>query len=354
MHVCEKNDMQSLLSMDIPELQTLIKQLALPAFRAKQIFEGLAKGKRPEEMSNLPKALWQTVLQEVRLGGTTIHQTLISADGTRKYLLLLEDGNIVEGVLMQYRYGNTVCISTQVGCAMGCSFCASTIDGKVRDLDAGEMLSSVAVINRDAQENGFGRVGHVVLMGSGEPLDNMENVLKFLTLVNCPEGLNIGMRNISLSTCGLVDKIYALAKLRLGVTLSISLHAPNDEIRQQIMPISKRWSMGELLLAVREYIKATGRRVILEYTLIQGLNDGKQHAQELATRLRGMQCHVNLIPLNKVKERNLNGSSKANVSIFEKTLTELGISCSLRREMGSDISGACGQLRRRYIVEKDV
>jgi 23S rRNA (adenine2503-C2)-methyltransferase len=237
---------------------------------------------------------------------------------------------------------------------MGCVFCASTLEGKVRNLEPGEMLSQVLNINRDACEAGFGNLTNIVLMGSGEPLDNMDNVLKFFELVNCSEGINIGMRNISLSTCGLVDKIYMLAEKRLGITLSISLHAPNDEIRRKSMPIAKRYSIDQLIKATRDYVKSTGRRVIFEYTLINNLNDSIENAKELAERLRGMQCHVNLIPLNAVKERDLSASNRDNIAKFENTLTKLGISCSLRREMGSDISGACGQLRRRYLNEGEL
>jgi 23S rRNA (adenine2503-C2)-methyltransferase len=310
---------------------------------------GFSQGKNIEQINTIPKDMRSNLMQ-YEFGGAEIHDKLISKDGTRKYLFLFGDGNIVEGVLMQYQYGNTACISTQVGCAMGCAFCASTLEGKVRDLSPGEMLSQVLLINKDAIESGAGKLTNIVLMGSGEPLDNLDNVLKFLELVNCKEGLNIGMRNISLSTCGLVDKIYALAKLKLGVTLSISLHAPNDDIRRQTMPIAKRYSIDELIDAARYYISCTGRRVIFEYTLIQGVNDGIEHAQELARRLRKMQCHVNLIPLNSVEERNLRSSITSSINAFSTELKSLNISCSVRREMGSDISGACGQLRRKHLL----
>lgn len=340
-----------LLDMSIDELKEYMVSIGQPQFRALQLFQGFAKGKTIDEMSNIPKQMREQ-LNDYGFGGVKIHDKLISKDGTRKYLFILQDGNIVEGVLMQYKYGNTACISTQVGCAMGCVFCASTLEGKVRNLEPGEMLSQVLTINRDAVESGIGNLTNIVLMGSGEPLDNMENVLKFFQLVNCPEGINIGMRNISLSTCGLVDKIYLLAEKRLGITLSISLHAPNDEIRKQSMPIAKRYNIEQLIEATRAYVKATGRRVIFEYTLIKDLNDSVENAKELASRLKGMQCHVNLIPLNSVKERNLSASNHDNILQFENTLKKLGISCSLRREMGSDISGACGQLRRRYLTKE--
>lgn len=341
-----------LLDMNVQELTDFVKSIGLPAYRATQIFQGFAQGKCIKEISNISNDL-KIKLEEYGFGGVNIHEKLISKDGTRKYLFALEDGNIVEGVLMQYKHGNTVCISTQVGCAMGCTFCASTLGGKVRDLTPGEMLSEVLCVNRDAIQSGIGKLSNIVLMGSGEPLDNMDNVLKFFELVNCPEGINIGMRSISLSTCGLVDKIYKLAELKLGITLSISLHAPNDEIRKQTMPIAKKYSIQELVSAAREYVKQTGRRVIFEYTLIKGVNDSEENAVELSKLLKGMQCHVNLIPLNSVKERTLSASTANNVTMFERKLKELGTSCSVRREMGSDISGACGQLRRRYL-EKGV
>ena len=342
--------MTALLDMTLPQLKELMQSWGEPAFRAVQITQGLARGEAPCEIKNIPQSLRRR-LEECPLGGAKIHKKLISADGTRKYLFMLEDGNIVEGVLMRYNYGNTVCISTQVGCAMGCTFCASTLEGKVRDLMPGEMLSEVLCVNRDAVQSGIGKVTNIVLMGSGEPLDNMDNVVAFLHLVNAPEGINIGMRNISLSTCGLVDKIYALAELHLGITLSVSLHAPNDEIRRRTMPVARAYSMEQLLEAARHYIKATGRRVIFEYTLIKGINDSRENAAELAGKLRGMQCHVNLIALNKVDERHLDSAEPAKMSVFEKTLRQHNISCSVRKERGSDIAGACGQLRRRYLKE---
>ncbi len=340
----------NLLDMNLQELTQFIKSMGLPEYRAKQIFQGFAQGKTLQEISNISKEL-KTTLEQYGFGGVKIYDKLISKDGTRKYLFALEDGNVVEGVLMQYKYGNTVCISTQVGCAMGCTFCASTLGGKVRDLTPGEMLSEVLTVNRDAVKSGIGKISNIVLMGSGEPLDNMDNVLKFFQLVNCSEGINIGMRNISLSTCGLVDKIYELAQLKLGITLSISLHAPNDEIRMRTMPIARKYSIEKLINAARNYVKQTGRRVIFEYTLIKGVNDSKENASELSNLLKGMQCHVNLIPLNSVKERKLISSDADSVALFEQELKKLGTSCSVRREMGSDISGACGQLRRRYIDE---
>ena len=337
--------MEALLDMNTDELKMLMAELGQPSCRAAQLFKGFSQGKAPCEMSNIPSALVHK-LGAIKMGGASILKKLVGKDGTRKYLFSLEDGNIVEGVLMQYRYGNTVCISTQVGCAMGCAFCASTLEGRVRNLRPGEMLAEVLCVNKDAEQDGLEKVSNIVLMGSGEPLDNFDNVVKFLHLLNAPEGLNISMRNISLSTCGLVDKIYSLAQLHLGITLSISLHAPNDDIRRQTMPVAKVWPIEKLIEAARMYVKTTGRRVIFEYTLIKGVNDSRDNATELAGRLRGMQCHVNLIPLNKVKERKFDKATDLQITEFEKRLRQLGISCSVRREMGSDIAGACGQLRR--------
>ena len=340
--------MEALLDMNTDELKMLMAELGQPSFRAAQLFKGFSQGKAPCEMSNIPSALVHK-LGAIKMGGASILKKLVGKDGTRKYLFSLEDGNIVEGVLMQYRYGNTVCISTQVGCAMGCAFCASTLEGKVRNLRPGEMLAEVLCVNKDAEQDGLEKVSNIVLMGSGEPLDNFDNVVKFLHLLNAPEGLNISMRNISLSTCGLVDKIYSLAQLHLGITLSISLHAPNDDIRRQTMPVAKVWPIEKLIEAARMYVKTTGRRVIFEYTLIKGVNDSRDNATELAGRLRG---HVNLIPLNKVKERKFDKATDLQIAEFEKRLRQLGISCSVRREMGSDIAGACGQLRRSSLGEE--
>lgn len=250
--------MEALLDMNTDELKMLMAELGQPSFRAAQLFKGFSQGKAPCEMSNIPSALVHK-LGAVKMGGAGILKKLVGKDGTRKYLFSLEDGNIVEGVLMQYRYGNTVCISTQVGCAMGCAFCASTLEGKIRNLRPGEMLAEVLCVNKDAEQDGLEKVSNIVLMGSGEPLDNFDNVVKFLHLVNAPEGLNISMRNISLSTCGLVDKIYSLAQLHLGITLSISLHAPNDDIRRQTMPVAKVWPIEKLIEAARMYVKTTGR-----------------------------------------------------------------------------------------------
>ena len=271
-------------------------------------------------------------------------------DGTEKFLYELCDGNLVEGVVMRYHYGDTLCVSTQVGCRMGCAFCASTLEGRVRDLSAGESLGQVVAVNRHIQaQDAARRVHNIVLMGSGEPFDNYQNVVRFLRLVNRPEGLNISLRNISLSTCGLLRQMYDFAKEGLPVTLSLSLHAPNDEIRKKIMPVANAYPYGEVIAACKHYSEVTGRRVVFEYALIKDVNCDVRHAEELARRLRGIRCHVNLIPLNEVRERKLMAPSKQDVAAFLKRLELKNISATVRREMGADIDGACGQLRRKYL-----
>jgi len=269
-------------------------------------------------------------------------------DGTVKFLYELRDGNCVEGVLMRYHYGVSLCISTQVGCRMGCRFCASTLEGRVRDLTAGEMLGEILCANRFLAEEGV-KVSHVVLMGSGEPLDNYEQVIRFLRLLREEGGVQLSLRNVSLSTCGLVPRILQLAEEGLPVTLCISLHAPNDEIRRKTMPIANTYTIDQILEACRVYLKKTGRRIIFEYALSDGVNAGEEQAYELADRLRGMQCHVNLIPLNAVKERSLRSVTEAQTARFLKALESRHISATRRREMGDDIEGACGQLRRKTI-----
>lgn len=339
----------ALLDMEIEELEALLKDLGQPSFRAKQLFNWLAKSAGFDIMSNLPLELRQK-LKEFPLGGADIYSRLVSKlDGTRKYLFRLEDGNIIEGVLMKYNYGNTICVSSQVGCRMGCAFCASTLDGLVRNLAPGEMYGQITSVNNELRCEGEREISHVVVMGSGEPLENFDNLVKFLRLINSPEGLNIGMRNISVSTCGLADKIEELARMKLGVTLSISLHAPNGELRRKIMPVANKYSLERLLEAARYYIQETGRRVIFEYILLDGINDSREHAVALKRLFKGMQCHVNLIRMNDVSERALRGSSPARAQAFKAELQNLHISCTLRREMGQDINGACGQLRRKTI-----
>ena len=341
--------MTELAGMNPAELTAWCKEQGLPAFRAKQIFRWIHQGADFDAMTNLPLSLREqlkgvAVAQPVEI----IHTRASQIDDTVKFLFGLRDGNCVEGVLMHYHHGYTLCISTQVGCRMGCTFCASTLEGCVRNLTPGEMLGEILSANRYLA--GRDRVHNVVLMGSGEPLDNYDNVMAFLRLLREPEGVNIGLRNVSLSTCGIVPRMMDLARENLPVTLSVSLHAPNDDIRRQTMPIARRYPMEELLRACRYYIEQTGRRVIFEYALVGGLNCEEQHAVELASRLRGMQCHVNLIPLNVVEERQLKGVTEKTVTGFLRTLERLHISATRRREMGDDIEGACGQLRRKTIM----
>ncbi len=340
--------MTILADMTCAEVSAWCKEQGLPAFRGKQIFKWIHQGADFDGMTNLPLSLREqlkgmAVAQPVRI----IDERRSKIDETVKFLFGLGDGNCVEGVLMSYHHGHTLCISTQVGCRMGCTFCASTLDGCVRSLTPGEMLGEVLCANRYLGEKG--RVHNIVLMGSGEPLDNYDNVMKFLRLLREPDGVQIGLRNVSLSTCGIVPKMYDLANEDLPVTLSVSLHAPNDEIRRQTMPIAKAYPMDQLLAACRNYIDKTGRRVIFEYALVGGLNCEEKHAVELASKLRGMQCHVNLIPLNVVEERDLKGVTEKTVRRFMETLEKLHISVTRRREMGDDIEGACGQLRRKTL-----
>ena len=300
-------------------------------------------------MTNLPETMREKLKHEAVAQPVRIRLERKSPlDGTVKFLYELLDGNCVEGVLMRYKYGVSLCISTQVGCRMGCRFCASTLEGRVRDLTSGEMLGEILCANRYlASENV--RVSHVVLMGSGEPLDNYDHVIRFLRLLKEEDGIRLSLRNVSLSTCGIVPKMYALADENLPVTLCVSLHAPNDEIRRETMPIAYTWSIREILDACRNYIRKTGRRVIFEYALSDGVNAGEEQARELASILRGMQCHVNLIPLNTVEERNMKGITEDKVRRFLQILQENNISATRRREMGDDIEGACGQLRRKTI-----
>ena len=348
-------DKIELLSLNSGELLDFVTgELGESRFRAGQIAQWLARGAEISEMTNLSATLRARLEAIAVANPVRIRESYKSRlDGTEKFLYELRDGNLIEGVVMRYHYGDTLCVSTQVGCRMGCAFCASTLEGKLRNLSAGEILGQVVAANRHIQrEDPARRVHNIVLMGSGEPFDNYDNVVRFLRLVNSPEGLNISLRNISLSTCGLVNRIYDFAKEGLPVTLSLSLHAPNDEIRRQTMPIANRYSMDEVLSACRYYIEKTGRRVIFEYALIKDVNCEVRHAEELARRLRGMRCHVNLIPLNDVKERNLVAPSKQDVAAFLKRLELKNISATVRREMGADIDGACGQLRRKVLSEK--
>ncbi|MCM1289081.1 MAG: 23S rRNA (adenine(2503)-C(2))-methyltransferase RlmN [Corallococcus sp.] len=321
-------------------------------FVAKQIFGWLTKNVDFDGMTNVPKNLREALLQDGCIAvSARIIQTKTSMDGTQKFLFQLYDGNIVEGVLMRYKYGNTLCVSTQVGCRMGCKFCASTLGGLIRNLSAGEILGQVLAANALDTDGKSRYVTNIVLMGSGEPLDNFDNVTKFLRLVSSPQGINVSERNISLSTCGLVPQIRNLADMGFSVNLTLSLHNPSTAERKQIMPITNAYSVQEAMDACRYYFNKTGRRVIFEYTLIDGQNDSYSHALKLASLLSGMSAHVNVISLNPVKETYLKGTSERNLQKFLQYLQKLGVSATRRRTMGQDIEGACGQLRRRFISE---
>ena len=344
-----------LLGMTGAELERFVTEdLKESRFRAKQIREWLNRGADIDGMTNLSAALRARLSAVAVANPVRILECYQSKlDETEKFLYALPDGNLIEGVLMRYHHGDTLCVSTQVGCRMGCAFCASTLEGRVRNLTPGEILGQVAAANRHIRaEDPSRRVHNIVLMGSGEPLDNYDSVVKFLRLVNAEDGLNISLRNVSLSTCGLVPRMYDFAREGLPVTLSLSLHAPNDEIRRKIMPVANVHPYGEVLAACRHYVEKTGRRVIFEYALIKNLNSDVKHAEELARRLRGLQCHVNLIPLNDVKERSLEAPSRETVDAFLKRLTLKNISATVRREMGADIEGACGQLRRKVLSDQ--
>ena len=348
-------DRVELMSLDAAELEDfVVRTLGEGRFRAKQIGQWLARGAEFAEMTNLSAALRAKLAEIAVANPVRIRESFRSKlDGTEKFLYELGDGNLIEGVVMRYHYGDTLCVSTQVGCRMGCAFCASTLEGRVRNLSAGEILGQVVAANRHIKaQDAARRVHNIVLMGSGEPFDNYDNVVKFLRLVNAPEGLNISLRNISLSTCGLVERIHQFAGEGLPVTLSLSLHAPNDEIRKKLMPVAGAYAYADVMAACRRYGEVTGRRVVFEYALVKGVNCELKHADELASRLRGMRAHVNLIPLNDVKERNLAAPSRREVQAFLQRLAQRNISATVRREMGADIDGACGQLRRRYLAEK--
>ena len=339
----------NLKSQTLPELAGIFKELGQPQFRAKQVYTWLHKGVRSyDEMTNLPKALRETLEERYPIcPPKVVRRQESQRDGTIKYLWRLSDGNCVETVLMRYHYGNTVCISTEVGCRMGCAFCASTLGGLVRRLEPQEMLDQVLFTQVDSGLP----ISHIVLMGIGEPLDNFDNVMRFLELVNSPEGMNISMRHISLSTCGLARKIDELAQKKLQLTLSISLHAPNNEIRNRIMPVNKAYPIEQLLDACRRYYQATSRRISFEYAMIRGVNDSPENARELLERMKGLPAHFNLIPLNHVEESPLQPSTRASVAAFQKILEDGGIPTTVRRTLGGDIDASCGQLRRKYTQE---
>ncbi len=339
--------MTDIRSMSYEELCNFFKEKGEPKFRAEQVFLWLHKGISSfDEMRNVPKALREKLSSECILKGAEVARCQISKkDGTRKYLLRLFDENFIEAVFMKYNHGNTVCISTQVGCRMGCAFCASTKNGLVRSLSPSEMLGELFAIIKDTGE----RISNIVLMGMGEPLDNYDNVVRFLKLVNDERGLNIGLRHISLSTCGVCDKISMLAEENLPITLSVSLHAPDDESRSAIMPINKAYGIERLIGECKKYFEKTSRRVSFEYTMISGKTDGAEKAKKLSALLSGFSCHVNLIPLNKIKDSDLNPSGEEAISEFMSILEKSGITVTVRRSLGGDIDAACGQLRNNSL-----
>ncbi|MPM26258.1 putative dual-specificity RNA methyltransferase RlmN [bioreactor metagenome] len=335
-------------SMTSHEVEELVLSLGQPKYRAAQIYSWVAKGAASfDEMSNVPTVVREKLKELCRLSPLKVLERQKSGDGTVKYLFELYDGNTIESVLMRYEHGTTLCVSSQVGCRMGCSFCASTVGGLVRNLSAGEMLEQVQAAAKDSGE----RVDGLVLMGMGEPLDNYDNVIKFLHLVNDSKGCGIGFRHISLSTCGIVPMIDKLAEEGLPITLSISLHAPTDAVRASMMPVTRKWSVGEVVAAAARYEKRTGRKVYFEYTMVAGVNDSREQAQQLAALLNGMLCHVNLIPLNPVQGKENVASDRKRIYAFSDTLTKNKISSTVRRRLGTDIDAACGQLRRRRMTE---
>ena len=337
-----KSDIKSL---SLSELKAEMENMGEKSFKAKQIYSWLHKrgAESFDEMTDISKKLRENLENSYDIYNCSIEKKLVSMyDNTVKYLFRLHDGELIESVVMKYKYGYTICVSSQVGCKMGCRFCASGIAGFVRNLNVSEILSQIYTAQRDLDI----RISHIVMMGVGEPLDNFDNVINFLSMISDENGLNIGMRNISLSTCGVVTGIYKLLEKKLQLTLSISLHAPNDEIRSRTMPVNDRWNIDELLKACRDYTKETSRRISFEYAMIDGVNDSDECARELASRLKGMLCHVNLIPVNSVKERNFRKSNDKQIASFIKILEAKGINVTVRRTLGSDINASCGQLRR--------
>ena len=342
--------MKILLDYNLTELRNVVAELGEKPFRGNQIYSNLVAGKSVSEMTDISKALKDKLLSVYADEPCKIIKELVSKDGTKKFLFALSDGNVIEGVLMKYKYGNTLCVSTQVGCRMGCKFCASTLGGLVRNLSAGEILSEVIAVNR--HEGGTEKkraVTNVVLMGSGEPLDNYDNVVKFIRLLSDENSLNVSPRNVSLSTCGLVPKMLSLADENLPINLTVSLHNPFDEKRKEIMPVANSYTVKEIIEACENYFLKTGRRYYFEYSLISGQNDTDECLTELLRILRGKPCHVNLIRLNSVKEKNLIGTNEKRAFEFMNKLNEGGISVTMRRRMGLDIDGACGQLRRSFL-----
>ena len=339
-------------SFNLEELTAFIVENGEKAFRAKQVYQWLHVKQVDafDEMTNLSKAFREKLENLCYI--TDLHQEAVQIskiDGTRKYLFLLEDGNVIESVLMRYKHGNSVCISSQVGCRMGCRFCASTLDGLVRGLKPSEMLDQIYKIGKDIGE----RISNVVVMGTGEPMDNFDNLLKFIELLTDENGLNISQRNLTVSTCGIVPRMWELADRQLSITLALSLHASNQQKRLELMPVANKYDIHEVIDACRYYFDKTGRRVTFEYSLVGGVNDTDEDAKELSQLIHGMNCHVNLIPVNPIKERDYVQSNAAVIAAFKNKLEKNGINVTIRREMGRDIDGACGQLRKRYITSKE-
>lgn len=340
-----------LKDMTFEELEAVVLSLGEKPFRAKQIFKWIYRGAKTfSDMTDLSKDLREKLAENFTIGHLEVERKLVSKiDGTIKYLFRLKDGNLIESVLMNYKHGNTICVSSQVGCRMGCRFCASTIGGLIRSLTPSEIIDQIMKTEEDSGQ----KISNIVMMGIGEPLDNFDNVLKFLKNVNHKDGLNIGYRHISLSTCGVVDGIYALAKENLPITLSISLHSPFDEKRRQLMPVDVKYPLPQLMKALKDYLAVTGRRISVEYAMIHGENDTPECAKELAKLFSGMLVHINLIPVNNVAERDFVRSNTQNIRKFQDTLSKLGLSVTVRRELGSDINAACGQLRKSVMEEKE-
>lgn len=340
-------------SLNYTELKQFLVEIGDKAFRGQQIYEWLHVKlvNDFEDMTNVPKQLQDKLNEKCELSNLTLIDQLESSGGeTTKYLFGLHDGNVLESVLMKYKHGNSVCISSQVGCKMGCKFCASTIDGFDRNLTPNEMLSQIYIIQKLSGE----RVSNVVVMGTGEPLDNVDNLVKFLEILTDDHGLNISQRNITVSTCGLVDKIKKLADMKLQITLALSLHAPNDEVRKQLMPVANRYKIDEVIDACEYYYTKTGRRITFEYSMVEGVNDSSEQALELCKRIKGLNCHVNLIPVNPIKERDFKQSKAKNIQNFKNILEKNRINVTIRREMGTDINAACGQLRKSYMDESSI
>lgn len=343
--------MRDLRSASEKEMEEFAVSVGEKKFRGRQLFQWVhtKRAEDFEEMTNLPAGFLAELKKKYIVSGVTVMEKQVSEKGdTAKYLFALPDGNMIESVWMKYHHGNSVCISSQVGCRMGCTFCASTLTGLTRNLTAGEMLSQIYEIQRETGE----RVSNVIVMGMGEPLDNYDNLIRFIRLISDEKGLCISQRSITVSTCGIVGRIRDLMREHLQITLAISLHAPNDEIRKATMPVAKKYSIEEIFAVCRDYFRETGRRITFEYSMIRGVNDGEEQAEELAERCRGLNCHINLIPLNEVRERSCRRSTDRNISRFKRILEKHKINVTVRREMGSDIDAACGQLRNQYL-EKD-